>query len=166
MEKVYKMAISGLQKSIDEIEKQIAVIIKSDQSIFANYKLLLSVSGIGPVTAIYILCCTNNFAGKVSGKQLACYAGVVPFSERSGSSLRGRNRVHKMANKELKSLLHMCALASIKHYPEFRTYYDRKENEGKHPNSILNAICNKIVLRAVSVVNNQKKYVSNFKKVA
>ena len=160
------MAITGLQKSIDEIEKQITVIIKSDQSISDNYNFLVSVSGIGPVTATYILCCTNNFAGKVSGKQLACYAGVVPFSERSGTSLKGRNKVHKMANKELKSLLHMCALSAIKNYPEFRNYYDRKKIEGKHPNSILNAICNKIVLRAVAVVNNQKKYVENYKKAA
>lgn len=166
MEKAYKMAITGLQKSVDEIEKQIAVIIQSDESINNNYKLLISVPGIGPVTAIYILCCTNNFAGKVSGKQLACYAGVAPFSDTSGTSLKGRNKVHKMANKELKSLLHMCALSTIKYYPEFRDYYDRKVNEGKHPNSVLNAICNKIVLRVVAVVNNQKEYVENYKKTA
>lgn len=166
MEKVYKMAITGLQKSIDEIEKQITVTIKSDQSISDNYNFLLSVPGIGPVTATYILCCTNNFAGKVSGKQLACYAGVAPFQETSGKSLKGRNKVHKMANKELKSLLHMCALSTIKYYQEFRDYYDRKVNEGKHPNSVLNAICNKIVLRVVAVVNNQKDYVENYKKAA
>lgn len=166
LEKLYKKAISGMQKSIEEIEKQITLIVKSDSSIAANYQFLISVPGIGHVTAVYIICCTNNFAVKTSGKQLGCYAGVVPFSETSGSSLKGRNKVHKMANKELKSLLHMCALTTIKYYPEFRTYYDRKEKEGKHPNSILNAICNKIALRAVAVVNNQKKYVCNFKKAA
>jgi transposase len=166
MEKVYKMAITGLKKSIMEIEKQITVVIKSDSSIHTNYNLLLSVPAIGPVTATYILCCTNNFARKISGKQLSCYAGVVPFSDRSGTSLKGRNKVHKMANKELKCLLHMCALSSIKNHQEFRYYYDRKVKEGKHPNSVLNAICNKILLRAVAVVNNQKKYVENYKKAA
>lgn len=166
MEEAYKMAITGLQESIDEIEKQITAIIKSDQSISDNYKLLLSVPGIGPVIATYILYCTNNFAGKVTGKQLGCYAGVVPFSDTSGSSLNGRNKVHKMSNKELKSLLHMGALSAIQYYQEFRDYYDRKINEGKHPNSVLNAICNKILLRAAAVVNNQKKYVDNYKKTA
>ena len=166
MENVYKMAINGLQKSIIEIEKQITLVIKSDSAINNNYNLLLSVPAIGPVTATYILCCTNNFANKFSGKQLSCYAGVVPFADRSGSTLNGRNKVHKMANKELKCLLHMCALSSIKYYQEFRDYYDRKVNEGKHPNSILNAICNKILLRAAAVVNNQKDYVENYKKAA
>jgi len=71
-----------------------------------------------------------------------------------------------MANKELKSLLHMGALSAIQYYQEFRNYYDRKVAEGKHPNSVFNAICNKILLRAVAVVNNRKEYVENYKKAA
>lgn len=166
MEKAYKTAIDGLKESIAKIEEQIRLVIKSDPLINTNYNLLISVPGIGPVIATYILCCTNNFANKVSGKQLACYAGLAPFSESSGKSLKGRNKVHKMANKELKALLHMGALSTIKNYPEFKDYYERKKNEGKHSNSVLNAIGNKIVLRAVAVVNNQKKYVNNYKNAA
>lgn len=45
---------------------------------------------------------TNNFADKISGKQLCSYAGVVPFANTSGTSIKGKNKVHKMANKELK----------------------------------------------------------------
>ena len=166
MDKVYKTAMDGLKESIVGIEEQIASVIKSDPSINNNYNLLISVPGIGPVIATYILCCTNNFANKVNGKQLACYAGLAPFSESSGKSIRGRNKVHKMANKELKALLHMGALSTIKNYPEFRDYFDRKINEGKHANCVLNAISNKIVLRAAAVVNNQKMYVDNYKKAA
>jgi transposase len=166
MEKVYITTMEGLKKSIVEVQKQITSVIKNDPLINTNYNLLLSVPGIGPVIATYILCCTNNFANKANGKQLACYAGLAPFTESSGKSIKGRNKVHKMANKELKSLLHMGALSTIKYYPEFRNYYDRKVIEGKHPNSVLNAICNKIVLRAAAVVNNQKMYVENYKKAA
>ncbi|MEO7446429.1 MAG: IS110 family transposase [Ferruginibacter sp.] len=166
MEKTHKMAIAGLEKSISAIEEQILLVIKSDSSINTNYNLLLSVPGVGHVTATYILCCTNNFANKANGKQLACYAGLAPFSDKSGTSLRGRNKVHKMSNKELKALLHMCALSAIKYYAEFRIYYDRKVKEGKHPNSVLNAICNKIVLRVAAVVNNQQPYVENYGEAA
>ena len=166
MEKVFKTTMEGLTKSIVEIQKQITSVIKNDSSINTNYNLLLSVPGIGPVIATYILCCTNNFANKASGKQLACYAGLAPFTESSGKSIKGRNKVHKMANKELKALIHMGALSTIKYYPEFRNYYDRKVDEGKHPNSVLNAICNKIVLRAAAVVNKQKMYLENYKKAA
>ena len=166
LEQAHKPVLNGLKKSIALIEKQIATIIDKDDTIKNNYNLLITVPGIGHLTAVYILCCTNNFVDKTSGKQLACYAGVVPFQDTSGSSIKGRNKVHKMANKELKKMLHLCALTAIRYYPEFKQYYDRKKKEGKHSMSILNAIKNKIVLRAVAVVNNQKAYVENLGKAA
>jgi transposase len=160
LEKAYKMAIAGLTKSIKEIEQLIKNMIAVNEAFQENYQLLQTVPGIGHLTAVYLICCTNNFAGKISGKQLACYAGVVPFEHSSGISVKGRTRVHKMANKDLKKLLHLSALSAIKYYPEFTQYYQRKKGEGKHSMSIINAIRNKIVLRVVAVVNNKQAYVN------
>jgi len=41
---------------------------------------LLSVPGIGHLTAVNTICCTNNFICKITGKQLASYAGVAPLA--------------------------------------------------------------------------------------
>jgi transposase len=161
LEKAYKMAIQGIAASIKDIELLIKKIVSENKEFQHNHQLLQTVPGIGHLTAVYLICCTNNFAGKISGKQLACYAGVVPFEHSSGISVKGRTRVHKMANKDLKKLLHLSALSAIKYYPEFTQYYQRKKAEGKHSMSILNAIRNKIVLRVVAVVNNQQAYVNN-----
>lgn len=162
LDKAHKAAIEGIKKSIAEIEKLIQQIITEDQAIYANYELIKSVPGIGHLTAVYIICCTNNFASKPSGKQLASYAGVVPFEHSSGTSIKGRNKVHKMANKELKKLMHLCALTAIKYYPEFKQYFKRKKAEGKNGMMVLNAIRNKLLLRVVSVVNKQEPYVNNY----
>jgi transposase len=164
--KAHKSAIEGIKKSIQQIEVLIETIIKEDAAVFANYKLIKSVPGIGHFTAVYIICCTNNFAAKISGKQLASYAGVVPFGYSSGISIKGRNRVHKMANKDLKKMLHLCALTAIKYYPEFRQYFERKKAEGKHGMLVLNAIKNKLVLRVSAVVNNKEPYVDKTNKAA
>lgn len=163
LEKAHKAAIEGIKKSICQIEELIDQIIEQDANIYKNYLLIKSVPGIGHLTAVYIICCTNNFASKVSGKQLASYAGVVPFEHSSGVSIRGRNRVHKMANKDLKKMLHLCALTAIKYYPEFKQYFDRKKAEGKNGMLVINAIRNKLVLRVVAVVNKQQPYVDNNK---
>lgn len=77
--------------------------IQQDEAIRNNYELLISVPGIGHLTAVYIICCTNNFICKITGKELASYAGVAPFGNKSGTSIKGRDKVHKMANKDLKS---------------------------------------------------------------
>jgi transposase len=166
IEKAHKAALDGMKESLDFIEQQIKQIVDEHSVINSNYQLLISVPGIGHITAVYIICCTANFASKVSGKQLASYAGVVPFENQSGSSIRGRNKVHKMANKELKKLLHMGARSIAHHHSEFKMYYERKLKEGKHDLSIINAIKNKIVLRGAAVINNQRKYVDNYKKAS
>jgi len=100
LEQVYKTAIEGLEKSIIAIEKLIKELIKSDDTLQKSYDLLLSVPGIGNITAVYLIVCTNNFAGNISGKQLAYYAGVAPFGNSSGTSIKKPEKVHKMANKE------------------------------------------------------------------
>jgi transposase len=161
LEKAHKGAIEGIKKSIAQIETLIENIIKEDSALYANYQLIKSVPGIGHLTAVYIICCTNNFAGNISGKQLASYAGVVPFGHSSGTSIKGKNKVHKMANKELKKMLHLCALVAIKYCPEFKQYFERKKAEGKNGMLVLNAIRNKLVLRVVAVVNKQQPYVDN-----
>lgn len=164
LDQAHKSALQGIQKSLEKVEALIKKIIQSDAALQRNYALIVSIPGVGHITAVYVLCCTNNFAGKISGKQLASYAGVVPFEHSSGISVKGRNRVHKMANKDLKKLLHMCALSSIKYSEEMKAYYNRKTAEGKNGMSVLNAIRNKLVLRIASVVNNQQPYVCNYAK--
>jgi len=164
--KLVQPALKGLEQSLKEVEQEIKTVLKQDRILYNIYKLLITVPGIGHITALYLICCSNAFTLCSSGKQLASYCGVVPFDYQSGISIKGRHHVHKMANKELKRLLHMCALSSIKNHPEFKDYYNRKKQEGKHAMSILNAIKNKLVLRAFAVVKNEKPYVDNHSKAA
>lgn len=162
IEKALKNALEGIAKSIKNLEDQIKKIITGNQDFKQSYKLLMSIPGIGHVTAVYLIGCTGNFAGRPSGKELACYAGVAPFEQTSGISIKGKPKVHRMANKELKRLLHMCALSLIQHNQEFKAYYNRKKNEGKHSMSIINAIRNKIALRIAAVIKNQTSYKNNY----
>ena len=164
--KSLKSAIDGITKSISNIEEQIKKIIAANQGFKRSYDLLISIPGIGHVTAVYLIGCTANFAGNPSGKQLACYAGVAPFEHSSGISIKGKTRVHRMANKDLKKLLHLCALSVIQYNEEFKVYYHRKKDEGKHSMSILNAVRNKIALRVAAVIKNQTPYKNNYKLVA
>lgn len=166
VERSLKSAIDGIAKSIRDIESEIKKIIDGDKEFKSNYKLLISIPGIGHVTAVYLIGCTANFAGSPSGKQLACYAGVAPFEHSSGISIKGKTRVHRMANKELKRLLHLCALSAIQYNQEIKNYYNRKKDEGKHSMAVLNAVRNKIVLRVAAVVKNQMPFKNNYKMAA
>ena len=162
MQNILRPAQNGLTESLKRIEEQIKIMLLKDKELSRVYRLLLTIPGIGHITALMLMCCTNLFTLCSSGKQLACYCGVAPFDHQSGISIRGKQRVHKMANKELKRLLHLCALTVIRHKQEFKLYYERKKQEGKHAMCILNAIRNKIILRVFAVVKNDRPYVNNY----
>lgn len=166
IERSLRSAIEGLARSIRDVEAQIRKIIEGNSAFRQSYRLLVSIPGIGHVTAVYLIGCTANFAGGPTGKQLACYAGVAPFEHTSGISIRGRAKVHRMANKELKRLLYMGAMSVIQYDPEFRLYYHRKADEGKNNMSVINAVKNKILLRVAAVIKNQSPYKNNYKPAA
>jgi transposase len=163
--KIHAPLITALKAVIKKTETAIAKKIHANELTKKQYLLLLSIPCIGPVTASYLIACTNAFTTCSSGKQLACYCGVVPFEYQSGISIKGKHHVHKMANKNLKALLHLCALSSIKYVEEIRNYFIRKVEEGKHKMSIVNAIRNKLVLRVFAVIRNDKPFVETCAKL-
>ncbi|WP_026705032.1 transposase, partial [Flavobacterium soli] len=92
-----------------------------------------------------------------------CYSGVAPFEYSSGTSVKGRTKVSHLADKKMKSLLHMCALTAIKYDPQLKEYYNKKKAEGKNSMLVLNNIRCKIISRVFSVINRQTPYVNTYK---
>ena len=97
-----QMLLEQLTLQIETIEKQMLEIIQNDEELKEIYQLTTSVTGVGKVTAIHLIVMTEGFTKFGTAKQLACYAGVVPF-ERSSGSFKGKARVSNRANKTLKT---------------------------------------------------------------
>jgi transposase len=53
---------------------------------------------------------------------------VAPFAEESGI-FKGKGRVSHMANKNVKTLLHMSAIVAIQYNQDLKQYYYRKVNK-------------------------------------
>ena len=145
-------------KQIKVIDKAIKELIQGDEKLSEISGYVQSVDGVGIVTTAEIIVTTNEFENFADAKKLACHCGVVPFEKQSGTSIKGKARVSNKANKKMKRLLHLAALAAIKVKGEFKQYYQRKKGEGKHVMSILNAIRNKLVLRIFACVKNKRYY--------
>ena len=157
--KTIKNSLTAIDKDLKSIESKIIDVVNEDDNLKLLYKLVTSVVGIGFVTAINLLIHTNGFTMMKDVRKLACYCGVAPFEYSSGTSIRGKTRVHYMANKKLKSNLHMASLTAVKLDPDLKAYYERKVAEGKNKMSVLNAVKNKLLARVIAVVNKQQEYV-------
>ncbi len=157
-EKHQKQTIKGLESDIKKIEAELDKLIQEDNDMKDIYQNITSVPGIGKVTALLLICFTNEFNSFSTARELACYCGVVPFEYTSGKSVRSKPKVHYMANKKLKKQLHMCALSSVMHNPEMKAYFKRKVEEGKNKMLILNNIRNKLIHRICACVKENRPY--------
>jgi len=161
----YKLLCEHTQKSqkalkndLNKINKTILNVIREDEQLSKLFEEVASVPGVGQVTATELIVATNEFKNFSSAKQIACYAGVVPFEYRSGSSIRSRAKVSHKANKYLKTLLHLAALKAIQFTGRFKDYYERKVREGKNKMAVLNAVRNKIIHTVYALVKHEQNY--------
>lgn len=154
-----------LVKSIDiqikNIEKSIEEVISSESDLKNNYQLMKSVPGVGKVLSWIILAKTEGFTTITDPRKMACYSGVVPFDFQSGTSVKRRPGVSRLADKTVKSVLHLGAMSAIRNDNDLRNYYLRKVEEGKNKMSVINAVRNKIIHRVFAVIKNQIPYQKN-----
>lgn len=147
-----------VQTDIASIEKAIEQLVKEDSQLNEQCTIATSVPGIGKITALNVIVSTGEFIRIREAKKLACFAGVAPFEHRSGSSIRGKTRVSKMANMTLKKLFHLAAMSAIQCSEELKAYYHRKVEAGKNKMSVINAVRNKLISRIFACIKNKRLY--------
>jgi transposase len=150
-----------LTEKIKQTEKLIAEVIKQNQVLHKQYHSIKAIPGVGPILSWNMLIKTNAFKSITNPRKFACYAGVAPFSKRSGTSVFGKASVSIYADKSIKKILHLAAMRAIQLPCDLKQYYHRKVNEGKNKMSVLNAVRNKIIHRIFAIIKNQGKYNNN-----
>jgi len=163
---VQEKTIKYLTKQIQAIEKEMELLIKSDDKLSEQFKLITSIKGVGEQTSLYIIAYTHGFTKFDTWRKFASYCGTAPFPNVSGTSVRGKSKVSHLANKKIKSLLDLCAKTAIQHNPEMRLYYERRLEKGKNKMSTINIIRNKLLSRIFAVIQRQEPYVDLMKYAA
>lgn len=165
-EKLCEKTLNSIEADLVKVEKQMEEVIENDAELKRLFGLITSVNGIGKVTATQIIITTNEFLDIKDPKKFACYAGVAPFTKESGI-FKGKARVSHMANKTVKTLLHMSALTAIVYNPDMKAYYERKtKEEKKNKMLVINAVRNKLILNIFACVNQNRKYEKKYVRTA
>ncbi len=148
-----------LKAEIKEIEIVIEGLLQKNELLNTNYLLVKSVRGVGFATAVHFLIATENFTRFDNHRKFACYCGVAPFENSSGTSVKGKTKTSTLANRKIKSLLTMAAICAIQHDPELKEKYQQKIKEGKAKMSALNIIRAKLIERIFAVIKRQSPYI-------
>lgn len=156
--KVQRKIIGDFDIHIKAIEQQIKTVIAATAVLKNNYELLCSIKGVGFVIAAYMISCTQNFEKFANARKFNCYAGLAPFKQESGTSIKGKSSVSHLANKEIKTLLSLAACSAVRYNEELKTYYNRRLDQGKLAWSCKNIIKAKLVARMFAVIKRQSPY--------
>lgn len=163
---LYERKMKRLQALMDNLEVAIQAITDEMDEVIASCpvlsrqrELLMSIDGVGRVVATNMIITTEAFTRFDDPRKFNCYAGVAPFSYSSGSSQHSKARVSHRADKVMKRLLHLAAVAvTYRVGGELKKYYERKVAEGKNKMSVINALRAKIVARMFAVIKRNEKY--------
>ena len=158
MQAIHRKMIRMLDTRIKEADAEIRQLIGQEETLKKTFKLVTSVKGVGLITGAYFIVYTHNFTRFTTWRKFACYCGIVPFEHQSGK-MQKRSRVSQLANKQMKRILHMAAMAARRHDKELKAYYNRRLDDGKEKMEVLNVIRNKLVARAFAVVKRGTPYV-------
>ncbi len=157
---VYQSIIETLDEKIKEVEKQMRLIIRSNQRLKKRIKLLRTIPGVGFVSACTLLLFTNDFEDFDDPRKFACHAGAAPFPYASGKYARAHTTSNR-AQKFIKGILSAAAKAASKSNSRLGAYFRRKMEEGKPESLVLNNLRNKIIHIAFAIIRTEKPYDDN-----
>ena len=161
-EKHLQKLIDLYKTEIELVEQQIADVIVQDEEIYATYRLLNSIPGIGFVNAVNTIANTQNFTAFETARQYAKYVGVAPSEHSSGTSVQWRRRPSPHADLQAKADLSMAALHAIELSREMRQLYERKlGNKPKDKDmqkKALNVVKFKLIREMFSVTKQARNF--------
>ncbi len=158
--KSLKLQLKSILKEINKLEIELLRLIKDhEQQLLTN---LESIPGIGRRTATYLIVMTDGFKKFEKAKQLCSYAGITPIIRESGSSIRGKSRISKIGDKEVRNLLFMCSFTACKSNKSCKQIYSRITAKGKSKKLALIAVSNKLLKQAFAIAKSGLKYDENF----
>ena len=161
-QKIKQQTLEQLDRQITSLEKKMAELIENDDDLSKTSAIAQSIPGIGPVTATELIIKTDNFKRVRTAKKCATLAGISPFPNSTGKTDKG-NHVSHMGDKQLKSLLFMCARSAVVHFEKMRIYKMKKyEVEHKHIFVVLNNVANRLLKILYALVKKGEMYDASY----
>ena len=152
-----KKEIKSLNQKIDKLIDNMKSLIKKDQKLFEAFNNILTIKGVGDVSAIVLL---HHFIKypNTNQNEIVSLAGLDPISKSSGTSIQSTSRISKAGSKLCRSTLFMAVMVEVRFNGELKDYYERLKERGKHTTVTQIAVMRKIIIIAHSLYKNNEKY--------
>lgn len=134
---------SELYDFLDEKIRDLDAHLRTHES--STQKLLRSIPGVGPQTAVTFISEVSNIARFPDAQKLTAWVGLDPRVHESGTSIHGKGYITKRGNKLLRTRLFNAASVAVLHSNMFQRFFQQKRSEGKPYRVALCAVMRKMI---------------------
>jgi transposase len=137
--------LRALEARQAKLQQAALALVAADRLLSRRYELLLSVKGIGAVTALRLLAELSPLPRELAKNQWVAAAGLDPMPRESGASLKGRRRLSKQGNAHLRRALFIPALVAVRYCGPVREYYEKLQRRTASKLAALCAVMRKLL---------------------
>jgi transposase len=150
--------IRFLNSQEKEIKEDINCIVNENPDLKQIIDRIITIPGVGALTAVIVLAETNGFELIRNKSQLSSYAGLDVKEKQSGTSVKGKPRISKKGNRNLRKSMHLPSLTSVKWDDNFKEVYARLVSKHGIKMKALVAIQRKILELIYILFKNETVY--------
>lgn len=150
--------IDTLTKQLAEIQQTLFQLLDQDDELKRQKELLMSIPGIGRLTAVRFLAELGDLREFADARQLAAFLGLTPESKTSGTSVRSKPRLSKRGNATVRKMLYMPAVCAKNNNPIVRAFCDRLALARKCDMSLIGAAMHKLAHLMFGVVHSGRPF--------
>lgn len=145
--------IHAAQKAADALAKEAIKTIKADAALARRMEILVSIPGVGQVTAIGLLANMPEL-GSLDAKQAGMLAGLAPVARDSGQ--KNSPRHIRGGRKHVRTGLYMAAMSAARYNPHLQRFHDRLIDAGKLAKVALTAVMRKLLVLANALLKEDR----------
>lgn len=146
--------LAFLDAEMETMLKRIKDHIRNHPDLKQRRDLLDSIPALGDKTIPWLLAYLSDGQRFAGSKQAVAFAGLNPRHWESGSSVKGKSRISKIGQSDLRHALYMPAMVAYSKVPAFRPFVQRLKAKGKAPKLIIVALMRKLLAIAQAVLKS------------
>jgi transposase len=149
-------------QDLDKLNKNIAALEKEMEPLLleSDGKLLLTVPGIGLVTAAELYSEIGDITQYDNPGQIIKKAGTNPIMKQSGGGNGYFGRISKQGNPHLRYVIYNVGRCLSMHNKDLLPFVERLKEKGKHSRKVFIALGNKFIKIAFAMLRDKKPYIS------
>lgn len=149
--------IRHLQKQIKAVQEKIGKFHQDHPDYKANRNRLKTITGVGDNAADTLLTVLAEQDRFENQRQFTAYLGLDPKQFKSGTSVKGRERISKVGSRRLRTALYMPAMHAYRSRI-FAPFVSRLKANGKRPKQIIVALMRKLAVIAYNLIKTGKDF--------